>query len=83
MVTPDDAPANPMIARYRALITDDWPEAISVVRQVRRRHAGEARYASAAGAADSAAQSVLGDQWWDAAQVAKPAERPELLPGAD
>ena len=38
---------------------------------------------SVAVGSDAAAQAALGDTWWDVAQVAEAAQKPELLAGAN
>ncbi|MBA4016512.1 MAG: hypothetical protein C0483_04935 [Pirellula sp.] len=85
--SPDDAEANLTLARYRALVENDWPHAFPLYakcgEEVLAKLATKSIGVHGDAAAQSAAQTAMGDEWWNVAQVAKAPQRPELLAAAD
>ncbi|MCE9608359.1 MAG: protein kinase [Planctomycetia bacterium] len=80
--TPDDAEANLTIARYLALSAEDWPRAFPLFAKSGDPTFVELAAKSLKALDDLSAQGAAGDAWWDAAQTAKLAQKPELLAGA-
>ncbi|MCE9603885.1 MAG: leucine-rich repeat domain-containing protein [Planctomycetia bacterium] len=79
---PDDAAANLAVARYQALVAEDWASAFPLYAKSGDELLVKLAAKSIGDMNNPTAQAAAGDAWWDAAQAAKPPQKSEFLAAA-
>jgi len=79
---PDDAEANLAVARYQALVAEDWKNAFPLFAKSGDELWSGLAAKSMGDLTTPTAQAGVGDAWWDAAQTAKGSLKAELSTGA-
>ena len=79
---PSDAAGNLALGRYLCFVRGDWEQGLAHLALSSADTLKELAVKSKPAPADPAAQTALGDDWWDAAEKAKGKEQDELQKGA-
>lgn len=79
--SPDDAAANLIVGRYRALVEEDWPSAFPLLAKGSDESWKELAGKSTTVGEDGTARAALADSFWDASK-SKPALKAELSAAA-
>lgn len=81
-MNPDEPEANLAVARYQALVAEDWKSAFPLFAKSGDELWSGLAAKSMGDVGTPVAQSAAGDAWWDAAQTAKGTLKAELSAGA-